>query len=163
MEWIFIWFWLYMWYGSWWIDFFLKHWEGASLDPTYRNYVWTLLADLLFGAGVLHGWYFICFDLIFYPCIILTPSFIPIRRAANPPKVLYLRSLMHPPPTHLFCNDHLIAKFLSFHMSLVVVIYCGAGNALRGFEISLFYFFLKFYFIHISKDILPLWALNAIK
>ena len=60
------------------LNFFLKHWEGPSLDPTYRNYVWTLLAGLLFGAGVLHGWYFICFDLIFYTCIILIPSFIPI-------------------------------------------------------------------------------------
>ena len=58
------------------LKFFLKHWEGPSLDPTYRNYVWTLLADLLFGAGVLHGWYFICFDLTFYTCIILIPSFI---------------------------------------------------------------------------------------
>ena len=48
-------------------------------------------------------------------------------------------------------------------MSLVVVMNCGAGNALRGFEISMFYFFLKLYFIHISKDILPLRALNAIK
>ena len=58
------------------LKFFLKHWEGPSLDPTYRNYVWTLLADLLFGAAVLHGWYFICFDLTFYTCIILIPSFI---------------------------------------------------------------------------------------
>ena len=48
-------------------------------------------------------------------------------------------------------------------MILVVVMNCGAGNALRGFEISMFYFFSKFfYFIHISKDILPLRALNAI-
>ena len=39
------------------LNFFLKHWEGPSLDPTYRNYVWALLADLLFGTGVLHGWY----------------------------------------------------------------------------------------------------------
>ena len=85
------------------------------------------------------------------------------RRAANPPKVLYLRSLMHTPPTNLVCNDHLIANFLSFHMSMVVVMNCGAGNALRGFEISIFYFFLKLYFIHISKDILPRRALNAIK
>ena len=84
------------------------------------------------------------------------------RRAANPPKVLYLRSLLHP-PTHLVCNDHPVANFLSFHMSLVVVMNCGAGNALRGSEISMFYFFLKLYFIHISKDILPLRALNAIK
>ena len=68
-----------------------------------------------------------------------------------------------PPPTHLVCNDHLIANFLSFHMSLVVVVNCGAGNALRGFEISMLYFFLKLYFIHISKDILLLRALNAIK
>ena len=58
------------------LKFFLKHWGAASLDPTYRNYAWTLLADLLFGAGVLHGWYFICFDLTFYICIILIPSFI---------------------------------------------------------------------------------------
>ena len=57
-------------------NFCLKHWEGQSLDPTYRNYVWTLLTDLLFGAGVLHGWYSICFDLTFYTCIILIPSFI---------------------------------------------------------------------------------------
>ena len=87
------------------------------------------------------------------------------RRAANP-QVLYLRSLMTPPPpppTHLVCNAHLIANFLRFHMSLVVVMNCGAGNALRGFEISMFYFFIKLYFIHISKDILPLRAQNAIK
>ena len=74
---------------------------------------------------------------------------------------------MHPPPphthTHLICNDHLIANFLSFHMSLVVVMNYGAGNAVRGFEISMFYFFLKLYFMHISKGILPLRALNAIK
>ena len=88
-----------------------------------------------------------------------------IGERQTPPKVLYLRSLMHPPPTHLHvvCNDHLIANFLSFHMSLVVVIDCGVGNALRGFEIGMFYFFLKLYFIHISKDILPLRALNTIK
>ena len=58
------------------LKFFLRHWEGPSLDPTYRNYIWTLLANLLFGAGVLHGWYFICFDLTFYTCIILISSFI---------------------------------------------------------------------------------------
>ena len=46
-------------------------------------------------------------------------------------------------------------------MSLVVVINCGAGNALRGFEISIFLFFLKLYFIHIFK--LHLRAQNAIK
>ena len=39
---------------------------------------------------------------------------------------------------HLVCNDHLIENFLSFHMSLVVVVNCGAGNALYGFEISMF-------------------------
>ena len=43
-----------------------------------------------------------------------------------------------PPPTHLVCHVHLIANFLSFHMSLVVVVNCGAGNALRGFEKSVF-------------------------
>ena len=48
-------------------------------------------------------------------------------------------------------------------MSLVVVVNCGAGNALLGFEISMFYFFLKLYFIHISKEILLLRAQNAIK
>ena len=42
---------------------------------------------------------------------------------------------------HLVCHVHLIANFLSFHMSLVVVVKCGAGNALRGFEIGMFYFF----------------------
>ena len=84
-----------------------------------------------------------------------------LRRAANPPKVLYLRISMHP-PTHLVCNEHLIANFLSFHMSLVVVMNCGARNALRGFEISMFYFFLKLNFIHIFKDILPLRAQHVI-
>ena len=48
-------------------------------------------------------------------------------------------------------------------MSLVVVVNCGAANALRGFEISMFYFFLKLYFIHISKNILLLRAQNAIQ
>ena len=43
-----------------------------------------------------------------------------------------------PPPSHSVCHVHLIANFLSFHMSLVVVVNCGAGNALRGFEISMF-------------------------
>ena len=67
------------------------------------------------------------------------------------------------PPTHLVCHVHLIATFLSFHTSLVVVVNCGAGNALRGFEISMFYFFLNRYFIHISKGILLLRAQNALK
>ena len=84
------------------------------------------------------------------------------RRAANPRKMPYLRSLMQP-PTHLVCNSHLIANFLSFHISLVVVLNCGAGNALRCFEISMFYFFLKLYFLRISKDILLLRAQKAIK
>ena len=66
------------------------------------------------------------------------------------------------PPTHLFCNAHLMAKFLRFHMSLVVVVNCGAGNALHGFEI-IFIFCIKLNFIHISKDILLLRAQDAIK
>ena len=41
-------------------------------------------------------------------------------------------------PTHLVCNVHLISNLLSFYMSLVVVMNCGAGNALYGIEISLF-------------------------
>ena len=45
--------------------------------------------------------------------------------------------------THLVCNGHLIANFLSFHMSLAVVMNCGAGNALHGFEIRMFSFFSK--------------------
>ena len=64
-------------------------------------------------------------------------SFSQNRRAANPPKVPYLRSLIHP-PTHLVCNTHLIANFLSFHMSFVVVMNCGAGNVLYSFEIRMF-------------------------
>ena len=67
------------------------------------------------------------------------------------------------PPTHLVCNDHLIPNFLSFHMSLVVVMNCGAGNELHGFEISMFYFFFKLYSIHISKYILLLWEQYATK
>ena len=60
-----------------------------------------------------------------------------IRRAANPLKSALFKEF-NAPPTHLVCNDHLIANFLRFHMSLVVVMNCGAGNALRGFEISMF-------------------------
>ena len=48
-------------------------------------------------------------------------------------------------------------------MSLVVVVNCGAGNALHGLEISMFQSFLKLYFIHISNDILLRWAQNAIR
>ena len=40
--------------------------------------------------------------------------------------------------THLVSNANLIANCLSFHISLVVVINCGAGNALSDFEISMF-------------------------
>ena len=68
------------------------------------------------------------------------------------------------PTSHLVCTDHLLENFISFHMSLVVVMNCGAGNALRGCGISMFYvFFPKLYFIHISEDILPLQAQNTIK
>ena len=41
-------------------------------------------------------------------------------------------------PTHLVCNIHLIANFLSFLKSLVVVMHFGAGNALHGIGISMF-------------------------
>ena len=47
------------------------------------------------------------------------------------------RNLIHN-PTHLVYHTYLIANFLSFHMSLVVVVNCGAGNALHGLEISMF-------------------------
>ena len=36
---------------------------------------------------------------------------------------------------------HLLANFLSFHISLVVVMHFGAGNALHGIEISMFWFY----------------------
>ena len=57
-----------------------------------------------------------------------------IRRAA---KKNEFRNLIHT-PTHLVCHAYLIANFLSFHMSLVVVVNYGAGNALHGLEISMF-------------------------
>ena len=41
-------------------------------------------------------------------------------------------------PTHLVYHAYLIANFLSFHMSLIVVVNCGAGNALHGLEIGMF-------------------------
>ena len=44
-------------------------------------------------------------------------------------------------PTHLVCNIHLLANFRSFHMSLVVVMHFGAGNALHGIEIRMFWFY----------------------
>ena len=64
----------------------------------------------------------------------------------TPKSALFKEILIHS-PTHLVCNAHPIPIFLSFHMSLVVVMNCGAGN----------------YLIHISKDILPPPAQNAIK
>ena len=54
-------------------------------------------------------------------------------------------------PTHLVCNIHLIANFLSFHMSLVVVMHFGAGNALHGIEISMFWFYLTLFHTHIQR------------
>ena len=59
----------------------------------------------------------------------------------TPKSALFKEFNAPPPPTHLVCHAHLIANFFSFHMSLVVVMNCGAGNVLRGFEISMFYFF----------------------
>ena len=47
------------------------------------------------------------------------------------------KNLIHT-PTHLVCHAYLIANFLSFHMSLVVVVSCGAGKALHDLEISMF-------------------------
>ena len=55
-------------------------------------------------------------------------------------KIPKLWNLTHT-PTLLVCNIHLIANFLSFHMSLVVVMHFGAGNALHGFEIRMFWFY----------------------
>ena len=69
------------------------------------------------------------------------------------PKSALFKEFNHP-PTHLVCNDHLMATFLSFHMSLVVVMNCGAGNALHGFEINMFYFFYKtLFYTHIQRCI----------
>ena len=66
------------------------------------------------------------------------------RRAVPPPpkkkKMPYLKNVIHP-PTHLVCNAHLIANFLSIHVILVVAVNCGAENTLHSFEISMFYFF----------------------
>ena len=76
-------------------------------------------------------------------------------------KIHKLWNLTHT-PTHLVCNIHLIANFLSFHMSLVVVMHFGAGNALHGIE-KVCFGFIKLYFIHISKDILLLQAQRAVK
>ena len=42
------------------------------------------------------------------------------------------------PPEHLVWNAHIIANFLSFQMSLVIVMDCGAGNVPHAFEIILF-------------------------
>ena len=48
-------------------------------------------------------------------------------------KIPKLWNLTHT-PTYLVCNIHLIENFLSFHMSLVVVMHFGTGNALHGIE-----------------------------
>ena len=74
-----------------------------------------------------------------YQCLVYVIGilFLPLQQIGERQEALILK-FNAPPPTHLVCNDHLIANFLSFHMSLVVVVNCGAGNALRGFEISMF-------------------------
>ena len=72
-------------------------------------------------------------------------------------------NLIHPcPPSHLVYNAHLIPNCLSFHMSLSVVMNCGAGSALHGFKWVCFFFF-KLYFKHISTYTLLLRAQNATK
>ena len=65
-------------------------------------------------------------------------------------KIPKLWNLTHT-PTHLVCNIHLIANFLSFHMSLVVVMHFGAGNALHGSKISMFWFYSTLFYIHIQR------------
>ena len=121
------------------IKFMSNSWEIAAVNVT--EYVrWYMQVKIVSDTG-------------------LVPS---IFRRAEEAQILKFNAPPPPPPTHLVCHVHLIANFLSFHMSLVVVMNCGAGNALRGFEISMFYFFLKLYLIHISKDILLLRAQNAI-
>ena len=44
-------------------------------------------------------------------------------------------------PTYLEWYVHLVANFVSFPMSLTVVMNCGTRNVLYGFEISMFYLF----------------------
>ena len=60
------------------------------------------------------------------------------RRVAKPPKGALFKEF-NAPPIHLVCNAHLIANFLGSHMSLVVVMNCGAGITLQRFEISMFW------------------------
>ena len=47
-------------------------------------------------------------------------------------------------PTHLVFNAHLIAHFLSFYMSLVVVMNCGAGNVSHGLMALIFSNFISY-------------------
>ena len=83
-----------------------------------------------------------CFNVM---CILIFTN----RRAAKPPKVPYSISLFD-------------QNFLSFQMNLVVVMNCGAGNMLYGFDISMFYLFdIKLHFIYISEDSLLRRAQNA--
>ena len=53
-------------------------------------------------------------------------------------------------PAHLVCNIY-IAIFLSFHVSLVVVMHFGAGNVLHGIEISMFWFDQTLFYTHIQR------------
>ena len=47
---------------------FLKIWEGPSLDPSYRNYVWTFVgwSIFLFAVVDILGWYFYFWYFYFY-------------------------------------------------------------------------------------------------
>ena len=84
------------------------------------------------------------------------------RRAANPPKVLYLRSLMHPPYTlSLWWPSYRKFSQLSYEPGCSHELWCRKCATWLWNKYVLF--FLKLYFMHISKDILPLRSLNAIK
>ena len=138
---------------------FSRHWQ-----PDKRNRTQRLLTCARVGWGTtqrrewMDSWWVTQQILYDFRNKFLTSS----RRAANPPKVLYLRSLMHPPYTlSLWWPSYRKFSQLSYEPGCSHELWCRKCATWLWNKYVLF--FLKLYSMHISKDILPLRSLNAIK
>ena len=135
--------------------------------PTPSHYTKNWKYWMLRIFTIIH-WVSSCSDITIIYCLMysipISSEITQLTNIRQEAHILKFNATPPPPPlTHSVCHVHLTENFLSFHVSLILVVNYGAGNALRGFKISMFYFLLKLYLIRISKDILLLRAQNAIK